>query len=240
MHRKGPRLKTSLTPRYKAVLLDLDDTLLDFQSCEQQSLQRCHQKYFHHVEDFAHFCQVFRQINLGLWRRVEAGMQTVSALGEDLFRSLTKEFGLSYCPSIEQHYADQLIEHSFWEPGAETLLNALYAQGVRLGFITNGFTKIQRAKFENLQLHRWSQVLVISEELGHAKPHREIFDHALLQLAACPEETLMVGDSLTSDGAGARNTGMPFCWYNPLHRPTPEDWMPHLIISRLEELHPLF
>jgi FMN phosphatase YigB (HAD superfamily) len=77
---------------------------------------------------------------------------------------------------------------------------------------------------------------VISEELGFSKPHPQIFLHALKLTNTEIANTLMVGDSLSSDGEGARRLGMPFCWYNPEQAQNNRNWQPDFMISDLSSL----
>jgi 2-haloacid dehalogenase len=58
--------------------------------------------------------------------------------------------------------------------------------------------------------------VIISAEVGWAKPGTEIFDLAFEQLG-WPDRSgaLMIGDSLTSDIQGGINYGIDTCWYNP-------------------------
>ena len=119
--------------------------------------------------------------------------------------------------------------------GGEALLEALQASSIPIGFITNGFTHLQREKEKKLRLSRFSDIMIISEECGVAKPHPEIFHRALERIQSEPSQTLMIGDSLSSDGQGAQNVKMPFCWYNPYQLENLHDWQPILIIQSLTE-----
>ncbi len=76
-------------------------------------------------------------------------------------------------------------------------------------------------------------MLVISEEVGWAKPDPKIFHHTLDLLHIQASETLMIGDSLSSDGEGARRVGMPFAWYNPSKAPALKHWHPNHILHDL-------
>jgi FMN phosphatase YigB (HAD superfamily) len=64
--------------------------------------------------------------------------------------------------------------------------------------------------------------MIISEEIGAAKPARQFFDAALARLGnPSRQEVLMIGDNWTSDIVGAAQYGLDACWYNPGHRPRP-------------------
>ena len=84
------------------------------------------------------------------------------------------------------------------------------------GLITNGIGEVQRARVERCDLERYFDTIIISGEVGMAKPGTGIFDLAFAALGE-PKRTsaLMVGDSLTSDIQGGINAGIDTCWYAP-------------------------
>ncbi len=80
-------------------------------------------------------------------------------------------------------------------PGAVSLLNALQGK-VRMGIITNGFTSLQQTRLERTGLRDHFDLLIISEQVGVAKPDARIFDYALAQAGNPPRSrVLMVGDT---------------------------------------------
>jgi YjjG family noncanonical pyrimidine nucleotidase len=223
---------------YSTILFDIDDTLVDFKRSEKISLKNCHLKFFQNVPDFAVFEKEYVKINRALWRQVELGTITTTFLAQERFKQVAECFKIPLNIACIQYYAEQLIEHSQLIEGALELLERLKRQGMKIGFLTNGFAYLQHNKYKNLDLARYSNVLVISEEVGFSKPHPEIFRQALLSIKSRADETLMVGDSLESDGKGAKQSGMGFCWYNANQAPNSLDWEPELIISDLDELYP--
>jgi 2-haloacid dehalogenase len=88
--------------------------------------------------------------------------------------------------------------------------------------VTNGLGEVQRARIERLDLEPLFDAIVISGEVGTAKPGTKIFDIAFDALGwPARESALMIGDSLSSDIAGGANYGIATCWYNPSQRPAP-------------------
>ncbi|BCQ46928.1 hypothetical protein ERHA55_44550 [Erwinia rhapontici] len=86
--------------------------------------------------------------------------------------------------------------------GAVDLLNALKGR-VKIGIITNGFTALQQARLERTGFLGVFDLLVISEQVGYAKPHPAIFDYALTRMGnPARERVLMVGDNPDSDILG--------------------------------------
>lgn len=221
---------------YPTILFDLDDTLVDFRDSESASLKNCHAQFFSHLIAKEVFFRDYHQINQALWQQVEEGTIAVGTLGAERFRQLADLHRISLSPDVRHYYEHQLIKNSRLIEGASELLDSLLSRKVNIGFITNGFTQIQRGKYQELGLSRYSDILVVSEEVGCSKPHPQIFHHILEQMRSTPADTLMVGDSLTSDGEGARGVKMPFCWYNPNRSKGPVHWTPAHVVHELREL----
>ncbi len=92
-------------------------------------------------------------------------------------------------------------------------LDALRTAGVLLGIVTNGSSSAQRAKVEILGPERFAFV-GISGEIGVAKPHSRLFEIALAALELPASEVVHVGDNLVADVAGAAGAGLPTAWIN--------------------------
>ena len=85
-----------------------------------------------------------------------------------------------------------------------------------LALVTNGLSEVQRARIERLDIAQYFDAVVISAEIGAAKPGTAIFDHTFDQLSSpAKDSTLMVGDSLSSDMQGGINYEIATCWFNP-------------------------
>ena len=81
--------------------------------------------------------------------------------------------------------------------------------------------------------------MFISEYLGANKPQLGFFDACFASLPGVKRsESLMLGDSLTSDMLGGKIAGMHTCWYNP-NGQEPGDAQPTYTVTRLEELYPI-
>jgi YjjG family noncanonical pyrimidine nucleotidase len=220
---------------YQAVLFDIDDTLIDFRRSETLSLKSCYDHFFKSVIDFASFANDYSRINRALWNQAEEGIISTAIIGTERFKQLTAFYDTPYAPDIPQHYEREIITHSAWIEGASDFLHQLKEKRIEIAYVTNGFAHMQRAKYLKLDLKRFSDILVISEEVGFSKPHPTIFLHALSHIQKKPEEVLMIGDSLSSDGEGARKLNIPFCWFNPKKNPNPKDWQPVMTLSSFSE-----
>ncbi|NJL32913.1 MAG: HAD-IA family hydrolase [Chloroflexaceae bacterium] len=146
---------------------------------------------------------------------------------------------LELCRRAQERYRHNDYSHLRLYDGAEAMLQRLRPTH-RLGLITNGPVFTQRPKIEQFRLARMMDVLVISEEVGIAKPHPRIFQLTLRHLGVAPARALYVGDSLRYDLMGAMAAGVDFVWMNPHCLPLPADMpQPRAAIQHLEEILPI-
>lgn len=97
-------------------------------------------------------------------------------------------------------------------PGALEALAELRRRGHRLGLLTNGGARLQRAKIERYDLARFFDAVRIEGEVGCGKPEPEAFAGALGALGAAGEPAMMIGDDLDADVAGGRAAGLATVW----------------------------
>jgi len=112
-------------------------------------------------------------------------------------------------------YLSQLGQNAQLIDGAEAMLRALSGQ-VDMMLITNGLHAVQRSRFALSPLPAYFADIIISEEVGVAKPAPGIFDIAFEKMGnPAKDRVLIIGDSLSSDMAGGINYGIDTCWFNP-------------------------
>jgi putative hydrolase of the HAD superfamily len=92
-------------------------------------------------------------------------------------------------------------------PDAAPALRELRGRGIRLVVVSNWDVSLHERLAET-GLAELVDGAVASAELGHAKPDRAIFDHALGLVGAAPEAALHAGDSLDADVQGALAAGL--------------------------------
>ena len=207
--------------KYKALLLDADDTLLDFQANERESVKKVFQKLGLPVDDSV--LAQYSAINRELWLAHERGEITKQMIWDQRFVRLFKALncradGLE----AERLYRAALGEGAQTIPGAVELcqeLNGAY----ELYIVTNGTAQTQYSRIHNAGFDRWVRGVFISEELFERIPFSR-------------QETLIVGDSLTSDIQGGVNAGVDTCWYNPARLKRGKGPCPTFEIHQLNEL----
>ena len=109
----------------------------------------------------------------------------------------------------------------------------------RLFLASNGAASVQKGRMTSANLYRFFEKVFISQEIGHNKPSKEIFEGCFAQIPGFdPAKAVMVGDSLTSDIKGGINVGMTTGWVNPSHAPC-TDIVPDYQIEALSQLENL-
>jgi len=222
--------------KYKAIFFDADDTLFDYVSAEREAFARTAAAFGlgSRLEE-AH--EVYRVHNHDVWRELEKGEISQDDLKIERFRRMLKALGTDDSPAaaMSPYYLDRLSEQTQLLPGAEEAVRAA-GESHTLVMVTNGLTSVQRRRFAAAPITRYFQRILISEELGVAKPDPAIFNSAMEEFSLRPEEVLLVGDSTSSDMPAARNAGMDFCWINPDRIPVPEGLQAKYDIRSVGEL----
>ena len=217
------------------ILFDLDDTLLDFQRAERTALTKTLE--FFGILPTEEILKRYSEINSAQWKRLEKGEISRKEVNVGRYRLLFQEFEISASPEDTTAHYDRLlgVGHYFMD-GAETLLQSL-SRTYRLYLVTNGTESIQRKRIQSAGLARYMEGIFISESIGFNKPDLAFFRECFSRIPAFSErETLIVGDSLTSDIQGGINANIRSVWFNPNKLPNPTAIHPDFEIHALLEL----
>lgn len=158
------------------------------------------------------------------WRR---GLLKLGIDREDLAEQLAAQFG------VERRSRPHVYE--------ETMDTLRQLQGkYKLLLLTNGCPALQQEKLDGVpELTPFFDEIIISGNFGKGKPDPSIFEHALSKLGVKPEESMMVGDKLTTDIRGALSAGIQAVWINREHKTNNETYAPDHEITHLSELDQL-
>lgn len=219
--------------RYKALLLDADDTLLDFQENERESVRNVFAQFGLSADDSV--LTRYSEINKALWLSYERGEIAKQTIWEERFPRLFQALGIDRDGlRAERLYRAALGRGSQTVPGAAELCRELDGE-YALYIITNGAAETQYSRIRNAGLEQWMRGIFISEKVGAPKPDPRYFDAVFAQIPFSRPECLVVGDSLTSDVQGGINAGVDTCWYNPGFK-TAGSFKPTYEIHTLNEL----
>lgn len=217
------------------VLLDLDDTLLDFHQAEHIAIA----KTFIHfgLEPEEGLIRRYSEINAAQWKRLERGEISREEVLVGRFRILFDELGFSHsCRDAKAIYENYLSQGHYFIPGAEALLDALHGK-YRLFICSNGTAVVQEGRLKSAGIGPYFEKIFISEEIGFNKPSPDFFARCFERIPDfCRDRTIMIGDSLTSDILGGINAGIKTCWFNPQGKPGREDIVPDYELGKLEQV----
>jgi HAD superfamily hydrolase (TIGR01509 family) len=223
--------------RYRAVLFDFDNTLVDYSAAEEEALRLALSGcgILRGEEDWLAFRACFEPASLHYWLKRDA--YTAEEMTYLTFRDALRQFTGrdDAARKLADLYWERFCSLCRFEPGARDVLDHLSGR-YRLGIVTNGLAAAQRRRLAACGIAGRFQAVVISDEVGCRKPDPRVFEIALDLLGVRPAETLFVGDSVSDDYEGAKNAGIPFCFYNRKKIALDDGFRPDHVIESLEQL----
>lgn len=217
------------------LFFDLDDTLLDFRQSERTALTETLRHASLPATDTV--CRRYSEINAGYWKRLERHEITRDALKIRRFCDLFAEFGIRNADpaAVAADYENRLGRQSFLVTGARETLIRL-RQSYRLFAASNGTGAVQRSRLAGAGLADLFESLFLSGELGAEKPSAAFFDACFARFPELKRsETVLIGDSLSSDIAGGHHAGLLTVWFNPSHAENPTAVLPDAEIHALAD-----
>lgn len=229
--------------KYKHLFFDLDHTLWDFDANARMTLQQLHidlrlpEKGIH---DFDLFYRNYLAHNDRLWAQYRTGSIRQDELRLKRMWLSLLDFNIDneeLAQQMNELFLQLLPTRTILFPDTIEVLRYLEEKGYRLHLITNGFEETQHAKLQSSGLAPFFKVVVTSEGSNSLKPQKEIFEYALNLTGAVVEESLMIGDTLDVDVAGAFTVGMDAVHVN--YNRVAQDIQPTYTIYHLNELKDL-
>ncbi len=202
--------------KYKAILLDIDDTLYCYDTAHSFAIKNII-KYFQSEfkldkETILLNYEISRKkFHLNLDKTASSHNRLL------YFQNMCELLDinpLSYCKKLNNLYWDKFLENLKIFEGVYELLEK-YKK--KICFITDLTADIQYKKIEKLNLYKYSETIVTSEEAGIEKPHPTIFNLALKKLGTQAEDVCMIGDNFYKDICGAKNVHIDSIWFNHKH-----------------------
>ena len=204
--------------RYKQIIFDVDDTIIDFAATEDFALHSLFNA--HHWPLSAELQRQYHSYNQGLWRRLEQGELTYEELSEMTFHDfILDHFGIEIDGKrAMDEYRSYFGEAHQLLPGVEDTLIFAKKQGYKLTVLSNGEKFMQNHRLELAGVKKYFDLIVTSEEAHYSKPNPHAFDYFFCRTEIGPSETVFFGDGLQSDILGAEKYGFDSIWYNHRHR----------------------
>lgn len=203
---------------FEFLLLDLDDTIFDFQGQEKLALQQALKAF--DIDPTDEICHRYHLINKEHWERLERKEITREQVLVGRYGVLLQELGLEHDPvQLARTYEKCLSQGHLFLPGAVETLERLLGK-YKLYIISNGTSHVQAGRLKSADISRFFEDIFISQDIGVNKPDKEYFQRCFAKIPGFQKEkALIVGDSLSSDILGGINAGVATCWVNAHHKP---------------------
>lgn len=219
---------------YSALLMDLDNTILDFSGQEILSFQKIVEA--HGLVYTEALFQNYEVINRAMWHQLEQGEVTIDTVLRERFSQFFKQFSIEVDGlEVDEAFRANLSDTPLLMPYAREVLHHFKTLGVPVYSASNGVYKTQMSRLEKADLLQYFDGHFISNHIGFQKPALEFFDYCKQSLGQpLAQNLLMIGDSLTSDIAGANRAQIDSCYY---HHVLPETKQSTYAIQDLRELY---
>lgn len=217
------------------VLFDLDDTLLDFHRAEAEAIRHTLREFGINPTDET--VALYSKINRSCWAKLETGEYTREEVLHRRFDILFQTLGVEG----DAHETQKLYEYrlslgAYYLDGAENLLDELFGK-YRLYLATNGIVNVQSRRIKDSGIGKYFDGIFVSERIGYNKPDKRFFECAFLEIPDFKlEETVIIGDTLTSDILGGINAGIKTVYFNPKNRKNDTGITPDYEIGTLADL----
>lgn len=226
------------------IIFDLDDTLYDQQLPFYRTVQLLFPACAWPIEDIY---KQSRHYSDQLWPAYCAGDISLHEVRIRRIQMAFQDYGLTLfddpAAHFQEQYERQLASITLFKE-AVPLFTLLREKGYLLGIITNGPIEHQLSKIRRLGLLEWfdRDRILISDEIGTAKPEQEIFQHYSKHIGIAPPQLIYIGDSWQNDVVPSIESGWRSIWLNhrgrqpatshhPLGTIDSLDMIPNLLIS---------
>lgn len=217
--------------KYDWILFDADETLFHFDAFKGMQLMFSRKGVDFTQHDFEHY----QKVNKPLWVDYQDGKITAHELKHTRFQEWAEKLETT-TQELNSAFLEAMADICTLLPGAKELMEALHGKA-KMGIITNGFTELQAIRLERTGMTEFFDHVIISEEVGVAKPDAGIFSHALEVMGnPCKSKILMVGDNPHSDILGGINFGIETCWLNSHREEQVQGISPNYTVNSLHQL----
>lgn len=204
----------------KAVFMDVDDTLLDFNECARENIRQC--CALNGIVYNDHIFDIFLVRNIDYWKRIERGELTVEELHRTRWAAILGELGIEADgQKFEQDFIKGMPENAIPVKGALELMQYLHGK-YKVFIVSNATVSQQKKRLTKAGLIDYVDDIFGSLDIGFNKPDARYYEYCWQHTGGIgPENTIIIGDSLTADIKGGLEQGMMTCWLN--HRNSAPD-----------------
>lgn len=196
----------------KAVLIDIDDTIFDFEKCSKNSFLKTLEKFNlkFKEEDFSYF----NKVNDILWTKQKLGEINI----KEVFIKRDYLMGKYFNLDIEKGLFNDLFVKFLYDEiemvdGIEDLLLYL-SDKYKIFTASNGIFKMQENRLKKSNLDKYFDNVFVSDKIGFEKPDKKFFQKIMDLTKFSNDDLIMIGDSIKSDIIGAKNSKIKSIYFN--------------------------
>ena len=217
------------------VLLDIDNTLIDFNECARHSIIKIFNDF--NLPYCNNVFETFIRENIKIWKRLENGEITKTYLRANRWNIILEKLNIVFDGSlIEELFEKSIAESAYEVQGAKELLEYL-SKKHQLCVVSNGFRAVQENRLNISGFRKYFNKMFFSEDIGISKPQKEFFDYCFNSLNNPPkEDVILIGDSLSADILGGINYNIKTIWFNKNNETCPDNIKPTYIVRALTEI----
>lgn len=199
----------------KLILIDIDNTLLEFDAFVRQFLDETFPPLMGN-ENKGDLYEIFHANNRMLWEKLEQGEITMEQLQAVRWEMILKKLGIDFDGmEMERMFKAAMHESTIITPGAMEMLESLSGRYI-LATASNGPYEQQVYRINKAGMGKYFTYHFISQDIGYSKPDARFFKEARQRMKEqyADDEILMIGDSVSSDMQGGINAGIHTCYFD--------------------------
>ncbi|MDE5996069.1 MAG: YjjG family noncanonical pyrimidine nucleotidase [Eubacterium sp.] len=217
------------------VLMDVDNTLLDFNKCAEEAIKIGFSKW--NIEYNNKVFPAFLEVNDSLWRKIETGEIDKKTLYQIRWNTIFERLGIDENgPAFEQDFRNIFSDSKEPVDGAYEILDYLSGK-YTVSVASNASYQQQLKRLNNADMMKYFTHIFNSEQIGYPKPEPKFFDACFERLGNIPkEEVIMIGDSLSADINGGAAYGIKTLWFKYNKTDVPNYVKADFIVNSLDEI----
>ena len=222
----------------KIILIDLDNTIIDFNECARHSIMGIFEDLGFHYDE--NVFETFITENVKIWKRLERGEIDKPYLRANRWNIILGKLGIEYDGTIiEERFENGVAKGAYPVEYAYELLEYLYSK-YDLYVVSNGFRFVQESRVKIGKFDKYFKELFLSEDIGIQKPDIRFFNYCYEKIGCPPKEDLiLIGDSLSADIKGGNNFEIDTIWFNKNSDPESDTIKATYTVTHLKEIENL-
>lgn len=196
----------------KAVLIDIDDTIFDFEKCSKNAFKNTLKKLdlSYKEKDFLYF----NEVNDILWNKQKLGKININEVFIERSIMMSKYFELDIEKEIfNDLFVEFLYDEDEMVDDIEDLLSYL-SNKYQIYAASNGIYDMQINRLKKSNLDKYFKDIFVSDKMGYEKPDKRFFEKIMNITKYSNKNLIMIGDSIKSDIIGAKNSGIKSIYFN--------------------------